>query len=84
MVLVVSITSIIRPATTTAMIITSASATASASRLAIIIIRVENFCMGYDKNLDCSGNYGFGSHCFDIGLGMNSDLVDLCHANCGL
>ena len=67
----------------TAMIIASASATASTSRMAVAI-GLRNFYMGYDRILDCPDNYCFDSHHFDIGLGMGFDFIDLCHENFGL
>ena len=81
MVLVVSITSIFGPAVAMAMIIASALATASTSSN---YHPVANFCVGYDKNPDCPGNYGFDSCYFDIDLGMGSDFIDLYHGNFGL
>ena len=84
MVLVVSITLIIRPAVTTGTIIASALAMASASRLAVVITLMKISAQGYDKILDCPGKYGFDSHYFDIGLHINSGFIDLCHVNCGL
>ena len=85
MVLIVSITLIIGPALTTAMIIASALATASTSGMAVAITLREISYMGYDKILDFPGNYCFDYYYyFGIGLGMGSDFIDLCHENFGL